>query len=56
MIFFWRLVRDKDDEIFWIKEGYEERLFLEYKRLDVIIDELRCKMFFNERKVKELEL
>lgn len=28
-----RVVRDKDDEVIWVIESYEEKLFFEWKRL-----------------------
>ena len=50
-----RASRDKEEETSRIKMDFEERLSLEGKKLQSIIDDLRRKVSVTERKVKDME-
>ena len=51
-----RASRDKEEESSRIKMDFEERLSLEGKKLQSIIDDLRRKVSVTERKVKDMEV
>ena len=51
-----RASRDKEEETSRIKMDFEERLSLEGKKLQSIIDDLRRKVSVTERKVKDMEV
>ena len=51
-----RASRDKEEETSRIKMDFEERLSLERKKLQSIIDDLRRKLSVTERKVKDMEV
>ena len=51
-----RASRDKEEETSRIKMDFEERLSLEGKTLQSIIDDLRRKVSVTERKVKDMEV
>ena len=51
-----RASRDKEEETTRIKMDFEERLSLERKKLQSIIDDLRRKILVEERKVKDMEV
>ena len=51
-----RASRDKEEETSRIKMDFEERLSLEGKKLQSVIDDLRRKVSVTERKVKDMEL
>ena len=51
-----RACRDKEEESSRIKMDFEERLSLEGKKLQSIIDDLRRKVSVTERKVKDMEV
>ena len=51
-----RACRDKEEESSRIKMAFEERLSLEGKKLQSIIDDLRRKVSVTERKVKDMEV
>ena len=51
-----RASRDKEEETSRIKMNFEERLSLEGKKLQSIIDDLRRKVSVTERKVKDMEV
>ena len=51
-----RASRDKEEETSRIKMDFEEKLSLEGKKLQSIIDDLRRKVSVTERKVKDMEV
>ena len=51
-----RSTRDKEEEIAQVNEDFKERLSIERKKSQTIIDDLRRKISSMERKVKDLEI